>query len=202
MVARRAAGSCPAHIAAGRLGEEAACAYLAASGMRILARNWRAGHLELDIIAQDNGTIVFAEVKTRAAQGLESPHEALTPAKRSRLVRAAGMWLSSNDMWDRPCRFDLVCVTTEARAPEPEQMSLQAARAAGTAQARRAAGSGLPGILGKAASRLFGAGSPQRSHRAGGAPDSPEQLLRVEHIPHAFDLSESLGGGDAAWQPW
>ena len=94
----------------GAEGEEAAAAMLKALGWRIVARNWRSGHLELDIVAEDGATLVFVEVKTRAKGGMQRPFEALTAVKKERLVRAAQAWMAAHDAWDVPCRFDLACV--------------------------------------------------------------------------------------------
>lgn len=94
----------------GQHGEDAAEAHLLTLGMRILARNWRRGRLELDIICAEGDTLVFVEVKTRAADGMAAPADALTPRKRAALIRAAQTWLSEHDAWHRPCRFDVVSV--------------------------------------------------------------------------------------------
>ena len=96
--------------AVGRAGEDFAAAHLKKLGWRIVERNWRCGPLELDIIARHKDTLIFVEVKTRAAAGLTRPDEALTPAKQERLSRAAAQYLSATDNWDKPCRFDLVSV--------------------------------------------------------------------------------------------
>ena len=79
-------------------------------GWRILDRNWRSGHLELDIVAEDDGTVVFVEVKTRTKGGMQRPFEALTAVKKTRLIRAAQAWISGHEAWNSPCRFDLACV--------------------------------------------------------------------------------------------
>ena len=80
-------------------------------GWEILARNWKSGRLELDIVARERDTMVFVEVKTRAQGGMQRPFEALTPVKKSHLQRAAQVWLAEHDAWGMSCRFDLVCVT-------------------------------------------------------------------------------------------
>ena len=98
----------------GAEGEEAAASYLSRMGWNILDRNWRSRQLELDIVAEEKETLVFVEVKTRAEGGLQSPFEALTHTKKERLCRAAEAWLEAHDAWGRPCRFDLVCVTSRA----------------------------------------------------------------------------------------
>ena len=98
----------------GREGEDAAARYLRHLGWRILDRNWRSGPLELDIVCCEGDTLVFVEVKTRAASGLASPAQAFTLTKRDRMIRAAQAWLCAHDAWDRPCRLDLVAVTHTA----------------------------------------------------------------------------------------
>ncbi|EMG36481.1 putative endonuclease [Desulfocurvibacter africanus PCS] len=100
----------PAHLALGQAGEDAAADLLRRSGFRILERNWRSGGLELDIVCEQGDTLVFVEVKTRKAEGLANPEDALTPAKRRKLSKAIGLYLSARDLWDRSCRVDLVSV--------------------------------------------------------------------------------------------
>lgn len=94
----------------GDRGEEAAARYLSRRGLRILARGYRVRCGEIDLIAQEGEEIVFVEVKTRASSGCGDPLEAVTEAKRRRIVRAAAAYLQSRGSWDRPCRFDLVAV--------------------------------------------------------------------------------------------
>ena len=111
---------CTAKARTGAEGEEAAAAHLCRLGWKLLARNWRSRQLELDIVAEDGETLVFVEVKTRTAGGMQRPFEALTPAKKERLCRAAQAWLEAHDAWGRPCRFDLVCVTSHAGTYQTE----------------------------------------------------------------------------------
>ncbi len=100
----------------GNAGEDAAANYLKAKGMRILHRNWRHSQLEIDLICESEDTIVFVEVKTRKAQGITMPTEGINQRKIQSLLRAAKTWLSINDMWHRPCRFDVVGVVYDANA--------------------------------------------------------------------------------------
>lgn len=102
-------GTAP-HMALGRQGEDAAADILRRAGLRILDRNWRQGRLELDLVCRDGGTVVFVEVKTRASRERGGPEDAVTPAKRRSLGRAAQAWLAAHDAWDAPCRFDVVCL--------------------------------------------------------------------------------------------
>ena len=94
----------------GQRGEDFAADYLKRQGLRLLARNWRHGSWELDMVCREGHTVVFVEVKTRKAGGLTRPVEALTPRKRATLLRAAHAWLQAQNAWDSPCRFDLLAV--------------------------------------------------------------------------------------------
>lgn len=96
------------HLRTGRQGEALAEQHLKARGMRVLERNYRTPHGELDLVCRAGDTLVFVEVKTRKAGSRAAPHQALTAAKRARLVRAAAQYLSATGGWDAPCRFDLV----------------------------------------------------------------------------------------------
>ena len=62
----------------GREGEDVAASYLMQNGYRIVARNWRYGPKEIDIVARDGETMVFVEVKTRSTLAFELPQEAVT----------------------------------------------------------------------------------------------------------------------------
>jgi len=63
----------PASSLTGEQGEEAAAQALRGKGWQILDRNWRSGHLELDLVCREEGWLVFVEVKTRSRGGRQSP---------------------------------------------------------------------------------------------------------------------------------
>lgn len=97
----------------GNEGEQAACDFLALQGHTILSRNWRAGHLELDIVSLDPAGVHFVEVKTRRPPVQLAPQEAVNYTKQQRLVRAAKAWLSRQKpgfLKDVECHFDVVSV--------------------------------------------------------------------------------------------
>jgi putative endonuclease len=108
----------------GRLGEQLAAAHLQRLGFSVVARNVRTRHGEIDLIAFDGATLLFAEVKTRrlnrpgaAGQLEQDPLAALGPRQRARLRRLAVAWLS-NEGTARPTartiRFDAVGVIVDA----------------------------------------------------------------------------------------
>ncbi len=85
-------------------------------GWRIVARNYRTRFGELDLVALDGETLVFAEVKTRIARGGTAPWTSLHPRKQAQVRRLAVAWLAENAA-DRPrtreIRFDALLVTVD-----------------------------------------------------------------------------------------
>ena len=77
-------------------------------GWDILARNWRGGRGELDVVASKDGHLQFVEVKARKTLG--SGLEAVTRAKRLRLVSAGQAWLAQYDEPIRDVSFSLAIV--------------------------------------------------------------------------------------------
>lgn len=83
--------------AAGNQGEQEACNFLEQNGFTILARNWRSGHLELDIVAADpEGNLRFVEVKTRIEPLATAPEEQVDRVKRRRIEAAARAYLQDD----------------------------------------------------------------------------------------------------------
>ncbi len=100
----------------GKKGEDAAVRMLRLQGLRIVARNWRSGRYELDIVAKDEHVIVFVEVKTRKANDLRGPLAAMNVRKCQAIGHAARLWLVKHDAFDKSYRFDVVAVTYECVA--------------------------------------------------------------------------------------
>jgi putative endonuclease len=101
----------------GELGETIAEEHLQHRGYRILARNFRTRFGELDLVAADERTLVFCEVKTRVSgsrAGPEGPLDAIGTRKRDRLRRMARQWLAEGAVGERPhtddLRFDAIGV--------------------------------------------------------------------------------------------
>ena len=89
-------------------GEEAAARYLEAVGYQILDRNWRCPAGEADIVAKDDGDVVFVEVKTRTSLNKGFPEEAITPEKRRRYERIAAYYFLSSSEVNVGIRFDVI----------------------------------------------------------------------------------------------
>lgn len=76
------------------------------AGLRVLARNWRCRHGEIDLVAEEGRTLVFAEVRYRRDERFGGAAESVTAAKRARLVAAARLYLMRRP--DAECRFDVL----------------------------------------------------------------------------------------------
>lgn len=92
-------------------------------GYLILERNWRLGHLELDMICCKEGMLVIVEVKTRYA-GEERPDELLNYQKRCHLRHAADAFIKARKL-QLEVRFDLILLTGEELAIEHIQDAIQ-----------------------------------------------------------------------------
>ncbi len=97
------------HNELGKAGEEAAVSYLLKHGYTIRHQNWRKGHLELDIIAAKDDTLIVVEVKTRSNDYFAKPEDAVTIKKIKHIVRAADTYIRLFQL-DNPVRFDIITV--------------------------------------------------------------------------------------------
>lgn len=93
----------------GQKGEEIAFHYLIGKGYKILSRNWRCEHLELDLVAIDNNELVIVEVKTRSSAIYEEPEESISSRKINYLVNAAEAYIQQHNI-DLETRFDVISI--------------------------------------------------------------------------------------------
>lgn len=105
----------------GRSGEALALEHLKQNGYRIVTCNYRAPMGEIDIIAVDQDTLVFAEVKTRRSASFGNPKWALTPKKKRTLSMAALFYLKSTKKGSSKARFDVVSIY----APQTGELKIE-----------------------------------------------------------------------------
>jgi putative endonuclease len=99
----------PNNIHKGTVGEEIATDFLQNKGYKILEKNWRFQHLEIDIIASINSTLVVAEVKLRANDSYGNPEDFVTKSKQKNLIKAANFYIQENNInWET--RFDIISI--------------------------------------------------------------------------------------------
>lgn len=93
----------------GREWEQAALAYLQRHGLVLIEANFRCKLGEIDLILRDGATLVFVEVRQRAAGAQVSAAASIGPAKIRRIVRAAQCYLQRLTRMP-PCRIDVVAI--------------------------------------------------------------------------------------------
>jgi putative endonuclease len=101
----------------GRWGEKRCEKFLKRKGLKTLTRNYSCKTGELDLVMVDtDGTIVFVEVRTKADSDFASPEDSITTPKKTKLLRTARYFLTTNNIEDRPYRFDVVAIVLDKSA--------------------------------------------------------------------------------------
>ncbi len=95
----------------GDRGEERVAEFLRRQGYRILERNYRCPLGEMDIVAREDKTVVFVEVKTRSSDRFGSPQAAIGPQKQRRMTAVALCYLKGKGWLGTPARFDVAAVS-------------------------------------------------------------------------------------------
>ena len=98
--------------ASGDAAEDRALAHLQASGLKLVARNYRTpgrGGGEIDLVMRDAGTLVFVEVRRRASARFGGAAASIVSAKQRRIVFAARHFIARLPA-PPPCRFDVVSI--------------------------------------------------------------------------------------------
>lgn len=93
----------------GKAAEKLAVEFLEKEGYKILIKNFRFRHAEVDIIAEKNDIIVVVEVKARNSNAFISPQEAVTKSKIKLLVLATDHYLAKFNP-HKEVRFDIISV--------------------------------------------------------------------------------------------
>lgn len=102
----------------GDQGEDAALVYLQQQGLRLLERNWRCKAGEIDLIMQDDVTLVFVEVRRRKNDRFGGAAASVTWHKQQKLIRAAQWYLQQQAGAEPACRFDVLAWQDDAVQPD------------------------------------------------------------------------------------
>ena len=94
----------------GEIGEDIASNYLKSLGFLIICRNFRSKFGEIDIIAKDDNTLVFVEVKTRRNERFGAAVEQITKDKQKRIMRVAKEYFRQYKGSVNYTRFDVVAI--------------------------------------------------------------------------------------------
>lgn len=99
----------------GELGERIAARYLKHSGWQIVARRFRSGRRDIDIIAQHGDLIAFVEVKARTGDDFGDPVEAVNHRKQRELTKSAQTWIDRHGRAGEAYRFDVMGILLKER---------------------------------------------------------------------------------------
>ncbi|GBD93900.1 hypothetical protein BMS3Abin05_01495 [bacterium BMS3Abin05] len=101
----------------GKTGEQLAGRYLQKNGYRILERNFRSRHGEIDIIVKKDDVLVFVEVKTSYSCDEEDPVLRVDRRKRRHLGQAGEAYLALHGLDEQDVRYDIITVQFEKGKP-------------------------------------------------------------------------------------
>ncbi len=99
----------------GELGERIAARWFERSGWRVLARRFRAGRRDIDLVIERDGLIVFVEVKARTGEQFGDPVEAVHRRKQRSLSQSAHIWIDRHGRSGEQYRFDVMGVLLRDR---------------------------------------------------------------------------------------
>ena len=100
----------------GAKAERKAARFLMLHGYRILERNFRFQHKEIDLIAKKGETIAFIEVKARRNTEI-APMLSVNAAKRRNVISASGLWCAQHGIHKAYLRYDIMEVDLSKRLP-------------------------------------------------------------------------------------
>lgn len=99
----------------GRKGEDLALEFLKKRNMKLVARNWRCGHKELDLVMYDGMFVRIVEVRTLCYPNLYRPAESVDWRKRAKVIGAARLFANQYQICNEIV-FDIVSVVLDGES--------------------------------------------------------------------------------------
>jgi len=96
----------------GAKGEDIAEQYLRDAGYKIVKRNCRVRHSDIDVLASRDDTLVFVEVRTKSNSNYGMPEESITKTKLRQMKKTAEIYLAFHE-WIGSVRMDAICIILE-----------------------------------------------------------------------------------------
>tara|TARA_B100000508_G_scaffold60116_1_gene46745 strand:+ start:25508 stop:25867 length:360 start_codon:yes stop_codon:yes gene_type:complete len=98
----------------GDLGERFALQFLIENKYKVISKNYRYQRNEVDLICEDDSTLIFIEVKTRQTAQIGPPWKAVTKHKQRQIVKCAHHYICSKDI-DKEARFDIISIVHNSK---------------------------------------------------------------------------------------
>ncbi len=99
----------------GDKGEEIAANFLIGKGYQMIEKNYTSRYGEIDLVAQESGSLIFVEVKTRTNQTFGLPEASVTPEKLERVKKAGLMWLQAHPDMPDDWRIEVVAIIMDGQ---------------------------------------------------------------------------------------
>lgn len=99
-------------------GENLSKTFLEKKGYKILVQNFRTRYGEIDLIAEEDGDLVFIEVKLRQSNDYGRPYESVNKKKQQHIVKSALLYIKSKNLFGKNLRFDVISIGPEPGAIE------------------------------------------------------------------------------------
>ena len=110
----------------GNEGESLAAEYLRRKGMTIREKQVRTEHGEIDLVCEQDGELVFVEVKTRQTDTSGPPEASITPSKFRSMKKCAEAYVMERALEAKPWRLDVVSIWLKEGQAEPEILHFEA----------------------------------------------------------------------------
>lgn len=105
----------------GQVWEAEAIKFLKSKGLDFICKNYSCRLGEIDLILQDEDTLIFVEVRYRSASDYGDSAASVVRRKQQKIIRTASMYLLERDLYDKVyCRFDVVAINLVNNLPEIE----------------------------------------------------------------------------------
>jgi len=107
--------------AIGQQAEDVALKFLQTKGMRLIARNYRCKLGEIDLVMQDDGALVFIEVRYRKQSNFGDGAESVDFRKQQKIIRSAEHFLQQHRQYSQsPCRIDVISISKQQNSDYQE----------------------------------------------------------------------------------
>lgn len=105
----------------GQQAEDIALKFLQTKGMRLIARNYRCKLGEIDLVMQDDGALVFIEVRYRKQSNFGDGAESVDFRKQQKIIRSAEHFLQQHRQYSQsPCRIDVISISKQQNSDYQE----------------------------------------------------------------------------------
>lgn len=104
----------------GKLSEQLAAKYLITNGLTIIETNFHCRFGEIDIIAKNDKTLIFVEVKYRSDVNYGGAISAVATSKQEKIKKSARIYLQQQALneYNTACRFDVIAMQGQLNSPE------------------------------------------------------------------------------------